>query len=109
MNNLNLIKGLKLSARAVRSHEIKNNSMTPDSAKLFFIIENLGRQLNGVITRANKHQHLSYSSRIEDVEKGVAVGISVTERVLPLVNEKALAKIHLKFSPLFMRIAKKVK
>ena len=110
VNNLGLIKGVKLKAVATRPDEIANlNEQNPPSRKIIFIIENMGEQLNTVQESAIKHNDITYSSRIKDVEKGVAVGLSVTERVLPVINESSLSKIQLQFSPLFMRIAKKVK
>jgi hypothetical protein len=109
VNNLSSIKGVKLKAVATQPHEIANLNGQDNPRKLIFIIENMGKQLNAVQESAIKHNDITYSSNIEDVEKGVAVGLSVTERVLPVINESSLSKIQLQFSPLFMRIAKKVK
>lgn len=110
VNNLNPIKGVKLKAVAIQPDEIANiNHQNPSSRKIIFIIENMGEQLNTVQETAIKHNDITYSSRIKDVEKGVAVGLSVTERVLPVINESSLSKIQLQFSSLFMRIAKKVR
>jgi hypothetical protein len=110
VNNLNPIKGVKLKAVAIRPDEIANlNHQNSRSRKIIFIIENMGEQLNTVQEMAIKNNNITYSSSIKDVEKGVAVGLSVTERVLPVINESSLSKIQLQFSPLFMRIAKKVK
>jgi hypothetical protein len=110
VNNLSPIKGIKLKAVAIRPHEIANlNVQKNHSRQLIFIIENMGEQLDTVQESAIKNNYITYSSSIEDVEKGVAVGLSVTERVLPVINESSLSKIQLQFSPLFMRIAKKVK
>jgi hypothetical protein len=109
VNNLSPIKGVKLKAVATQPHEIANLNGQDNPRKLIFIIENMGKQLNTVQESAIKHNDITYSSNIEDVEKGVAVGLSVTERVLPVINESSLSKIQLQFSPLFMRIAKKVK
>jgi hypothetical protein len=110
VNNLSPIKGIKLKAVAIRPHEIANlNVQKNHSRQLIFIIENMGEQFDTVQESAIKNNYITYSSSIEDVEKGVAVGLSVTERVLPVINESSLSKIQLQFSPLFMRIAKKVK
>lgn len=109
VNNLSPIKGVKLKAVAIRPHEIANlNDKNNRSRQLIFIIENMGEQLKAVQESAIKNNDITYSSSIKDVEKGVAVGLSVTERVLPVINESSLSKIQLQFSPLFMRIAKKV-
>ena len=109
VNNLSPIKGIKLKAVAIRPHEIANlNDQNNRSRQLIFIIENMGDQLKAVQESAIKNNDITYSSSIKDVEKGVAVGLSVTERVLPVINESSLSKIQLQFSPLFMRIAKKV-
>jgi hypothetical protein len=110
VNNLSPIKGVKLKAIAIQPHEIKNlKDQYKPSRKLIFIIENMGKQLNTIQELAIKNNDITYSSSIKDVEKGIAVGLSVTERVLPVINESSLSKIQLQFSPLFMRIAKKVK
>ncbi len=110
VNNLSPIKGVKLKAIAIQPHEIKNlKDQYKASRKLIFIIENMGKQLNTIQELAIKNNDITYSSSIKDVEKGIAVGLSVTERVLPVINESSLSKIQLQFSPLFMRIAKKVK
>ena len=109
VNNLSPIKGVKLKAVAIRPHEIANlNDKNNRSRQLIFIIENMGEQLKAVQESAIKNNDITYSSSIKDVERGVAVGLSVTERVLPVINESSLSKIQLQFSPLFMRIAKKV-
>jgi hypothetical protein len=110
VNNLSPIRGVKLKAVATHVHQIVNlkNKDNP-TRQLIFIIENMGEQLKTVQESAVKHNNITYSSSIKDVEKGVAVGLSVTERVLPVINESSLSKIKLQFSPLFMRIAKKVK
>lgn len=109
VNNLSPIKGVKLKAVAIRPHEIANlNDKNNRSRQLIFIIENMGEQLKTVQESAIKNNDITYSSSIKDVERGVAVGLSVTERVLPVINESSLSKIQLQFSPLFMRIAKKV-
>jgi hypothetical protein len=109
VNNLSPIKGVKLKAVAIRPDEIANlNDKNNRSRQLIFIIENMGDQLKAVQESAIKNNDITYSSSIKDVEKGVAVGLSVTERVLPVINESSLSKIQLQFSPLFMRIAKKV-
>ncbi|MFT4764325.1 MAG: hypothetical protein ACI9OH_001419 [Oleispira sp.] len=109
VNNLAPIKGVKLKAVAIRAHEISSlNDQNNRPRQLIFIIENMGEHLNAVQESAIKNNDITYSSSIKDVEKGVAVGLSVTERVLPVINESSLSKIQLQFSPLFMRIAKKV-
>jgi hypothetical protein len=109
VNKLSPIKGVKLKAVAIRPDEIANIiNQNNRPRQLIFIIENLGEQLKAVKLLAIKNNDITYSSSIKDVEKGVAVGLSVTERVLPVINESSLSKIQLQFSPLFMRIAKKV-
>lgn len=110
INNLPLIKGIKLKAIATRPDDLVNeNNRDNRFRQLIFIIENMGKQLYSVNELAINNNDITYSSSIKDVEKGVAVGLSVTERVLPIINESSLSKIQLQFSPLFMRIAKKVK
>ncbi len=110
INNLGPIKGIKLRAVAVRPDDIVNeHNRNNRFRQLIFIIENMGKQLYTVNELATKNNDITYSSSIKDVEKGVAVGLTVTERVLPVINESSLSKIQLQFSPLFMRIAKKVK
>jgi len=109
VNNLSPIKGIKLKAVAIGPDEVANLNDQANPRQLIFIIENMGEQLNAVQELAFKNNNITYSSSIKDVEKGIAVGLSVTERVLPVINESSLSKIQLQFSPLFMRIAKKVK
>lgn len=109
VNNLSPIKGVKLKAIAIRPDDIAHLNDQANPRQLIFIIENMGEQLNAVQESAIKNNYITYSSSIKDVEEGIAVGLSVTERVLPVINESSLSKIQLQFSPLFMRIAKKVK
>jgi hypothetical protein len=110
VNNLSPIKDIKLKAVAIHPDELVSlNDQDHHPRKVIFIIENMGKQLNAVQESAIKNNSITYSSSIKDVEKGIAVGLSVTERVLPVINESSLSKIQLHFSPLFMRIAKKVK
>ena len=124
INSFKLVKGTQLKAQAVslkafmrtrKEHGITSKAegsgnqafnRNEDGAHITFIIEDLGKQLNSLLEYT--HKDLTYSSSTKDVKEGVAVGISVTEMVLPVVNLQALSKINIKFSSLFMRIVKRV-
>lgn len=107
INELKPVKGAQLQARVVSLNsfiaEREKASLAP---QITFVIEGMGKQLSSLLSHAQ--QDLTYSSSIKDVEAGVAVGISVTERVLPAVNIPVISTMKIKFSPLFMRIAKRV-
>jgi len=109
INGLKPVKGVQLQALAVSLNTFIADRAEPKAngtPQITFIIEDMGKQLKRVL--AHTHQDLTYSSSIDDVEAGVAVGLSVTERVLPAVNTSVLLKMQIKFSSLFMRIAKRV-
>lgn len=108
LNNLEVKNGRKFSSVSMRYDEWRKSGKGKDENTIFFIIENLGGQLALLLDHANQHNILTYSSRVDDVENGVAAGISVTERVLPAVNKKTLNEINWQFNDLFMRVAKKV-
>lgn len=75
---------------------------------LVFLVDPLKQDLPPLLERLNALAILSYSPRLSDLKRGVALGISVTERVLPAVNLQSLNDLGLEFSTLFMRIAVEV-
>lgn len=81
------------------------DSQWPD---IVFFVDPLKRDLGPLLALLKRQKILTYSPRIGDLHQGAALGISVTEKVLPAVNPVALSELGLSFSSLFMRIAQEV-
>ena len=73
-----------------------------------FLVERLDdAQLARVITFAEKKHRLLFSPYSGDVERGVMVGISVTNRVKPFFNLQALRRANVEINALLMKMSKR--
>ena len=80
----------------------------PEPVKgVLFITEPVSSGLSQLNQFAISNQMLSYSPFKGDVERGVATGYQVTDKVLPLVNIAALRNANIELKAFFMRIAVK--
>lgn len=62
-------------------------------------------QLGHVISLAKAHRVIVFSPFEGDVERGVLSGISVSDRILPYVNLRALGDSGIRLKSFFMKIA----
>lgn len=72
-----------------------------------FVAQRLGDDMDAVLEYCRRHHVLSFSPFEGDVERGVAAGIAVSDRVLPYVNVAAMDAAGLRIKPFFLRIAER--
>ncbi len=79
----------------------------PAPAGAIFIAEELGKDLERLIEFAAQRKVLLFSPFKGDVERGVAAGFRVTDKVLPMVNMTALKQSNIQLKAFFLRVAVK--
>ena len=100
---------------AIRGHELRIESaslgelegLDPPPASAIFIAEPLGADLERLLDLARQRKLLLFSPFEGDVERGVATGFRVTDKVLPMVNMKSLKQTNVQLKAFFLRIAVK--
>ena len=103
-NNAN-IGGMYVEIKAV---SVEDGLQGNDLPTAMFIAERLGEaQLNKVMKFANDSQRLVFSPFTGDVERGVTVGISVTNRVKPYFNLASLRQSKISINALLMKMSKR--
>lgn len=79
-----------------------------DPPTAIFIVEKLTEaQLKKVMDYSNKTHRLVFSPFLGDVERGVTVGISVTNRVKPYFNLPSLRQSKVSINALLMKMSKR--
>ena len=118
LNNNHLAKQLADGLRqsdAVRQRklEISNLSLSEllerDAlqASALFVVEPMGDELEQLVEFSRQQKLLLFSPYKGDVERGVAAGFRVTDKVLPMVNMDALKQSNIFLKAFFLRIAVK--
>ena len=79
----------------------------PAPASAIFIAETLGSDLEPLIEFVERKKILLFSPFKGDVERGVAAGFRVTDKVLPMVNMTALKQSNIQLKAFFLRVAVK--
>ncbi|MCZ4303220.1 YfiR/HmsC family protein [Zoogloeaceae bacterium G21618-S1] len=99
------IRGIALQVKSVRVDQLASYA----NAKVagIFVAQRLGDDIDAVLAFSRRHQSLSFSPFPGDVERGVAAGISVSDRVLPYVNIDAVDAAGVRIKPFFLRIAER--
>ena len=72
-----------------------------------FISEQLDQRLPELITFSQQQRALLFSPFRGDVKRGVATGLRVTDKVLPMVNLESLKQSKIQLKAFFLRIAVK--
>nr|CRH05578.1 conserved exported protein of unknown function [Candidatus Magnetococcus massalia] len=72
-----------------------------------FIAEPLGDELLKVVSVARSQQVLLISPFKGDVDRGATGGISITDRVQPLINMQALRAAGIELKSFFLRVSKR--
>jgi hypothetical protein len=103
-NNDN-IGGMYVTIKVV---SVADGLQKDDLPTAMFIVERLSdAQLNKVMKFANDSQRLLFSPFTGDVERGVTVGISVTNRVKPYFNLASLRQSKISINALLMKMSKR--
>ncbi|MBT0960449.1 YfiR/HmsC family protein [Denitromonas iodatirespirans] len=86
-------------------------SQLPDYAKAkvagVFVAQRMGDDLGAVLDFSRRQKLLSFSPFAGDVERGVAAGLVVSDRVLPYVNTGAVDAAGVRIKPFFLKIAER--
>jgi len=77
------------------------------SAAGVFVAQRFGDDIHSIVEFSRRHHLLSFSPFEGDVERGVAAGMVVSDRVLPYVNVAAVDASGLRIKPFFMKIAER--
>ncbi len=99
------IRGIPLRVDVVEIEQLPSHS--PEGVAGVFVAQRLGEDMPTVIDFCRRHHLLSFSPFEGDVERGVAAGIVVSDRVLPYVNVAAMDAAGLRIKPFFLRIAER--
>lgn len=105
INRVGKIRGRPLKAETISLDELL--AAEPLPLGVVFIAEPLDRQLPDLIRFAQQQRLLLFSPFAGDVERGVATGFQVTDKVLPQVNMASLKQSKIQLKAFFLRIAVK--
>ncbi len=72
-----------------------------------FLTQRLRHRLAALIRYGRDHRVIVFSPFAGDVERGVAAGILISDRILPLINVEAIAASGIRFKSFFLRIAER--
>ena len=105
IGRIGLVKKRQLDTRVISLDELLALTIEPMST--VFIAEPMEARLDALIEYAHDRRVLLFSPFKGDVDKGVATGFKVTDRVRPLVNLESLRKSKIQLKAFFLRIAVK--
>jgi hypothetical protein len=92
----------------VEAMSINEEFLPEDVPTALFVVERLtDAQLEKVMAFANETHRLVFSPYLGDVERGVTVGISVTNRVKPYFNLSSLRESKVSINALLMKMSKR--
>lgn len=94
-----------LEVQGIALTELLERELEPSA--VIFIVEPLGANLPRLIEFVERRKVLLFSPFEGDVERGVAAGFRVTDKVLPLVNVTALKQSNIHLKAFFLRVAVK--
>ena len=101
----NNIGGMSIATRVLSASEVLPDEDIPVA---IFLVEKLSdAQLLKVVSYAESAQRLVFSPYTGDVERGVTVGISVTNRVKPFFNLASLRRSKVVINALLMKMSKR--
>jgi len=99
------IKNRRLDTRAISLDQLLALDIVPMST--IFVAEPMEGRLDALIEYSKSKRALLFSPFKGDVDKGVASGFHVTDRVRPLVNMDSLKQSKIQLKAFFLRIAVK--
>jgi hypothetical protein len=99
----------------IRRHELEIESLSmtdllqgdPAPTSAIFLVEPVGRELDELLAFTERKRVLLFSPFVGDVERGIATGFRVTDKVLPMVNMTALKQSNIQLKAFFLRVAVK--
>ncbi len=105
LEKVDRIQQRKLEIESITLSDLLASDPAPASA--IFIAENLGDDLEPLLEFVERRKILLFSPFKGDVERGVAAGFRVTDKVLPMVNMTALKQSNIQLKAFFLRVAVK--
>ncbi len=105
LDKVDRVRERKLAVDSIALPQLLASEPPPMSA--IFIAEELGDELEPLIDFAASQKVLLFSPFKGDVERGVAAGFRVTDKVLPMVNMTALKQSNIQLKAFFLRVAVK--
>lgn len=105
IGRVGLIKKRQLDTQAISIDKLLRLEIQPMST--IFIVEPMESRLGDLIEYSQVRRALLFSPFKGDVDRGVATGFLVTDRVRPLVNPESLRQSKIQLKAFFLRIAVK--
>lgn len=99
------IRGIPVQVKVVGVDELRD--LKGVGVAGVFVAQRLGGEIGAILDFSRRHRMLSFSPFEGDVERGIAAGISVSDRVLPYVNVAAVDAAGIRIKPFFLRIAER--
>lgn len=97
------IKGRELKVDVMSFAKLLNGSSTPPDA--LFLSERLVDDIPAVAAYGIQHGVITFSPFNGDVELGILAGISISDRILPYINNGTLRRTQLSLKPFFLKVA----
>lgn len=104
LSTVKRIRNLPLRISTLRYSRLEQLKTDPPAA--LFLAEWSPDDLSRVVRFGITHRRIVFSPFAGDVTKGVATGIFVSDRILPLVNLKTLAAADIVLKPFLLEVAK---
>ena len=105
LQKIDRIRKRKLQVESISLANL--TALHPPPTSAIFIVEPLGDDLDKLLEFGKRRKLLLFSPFEGDVERGVATGFRVTDKVLPMVNMGALKQTNIQLKAFFLRIAVK--
>lgn len=105
LEKIGKIRKRELVIESLSMTDLLAGNPAPTSA--IFLVEPLGRELGDLLEFTERKRVLLFSPFEGDVERGVATGFRVTDKVLPMVNMTALKQSNIQLKAFFLRVAVK--
>lgn len=103
LNEVKHISGLPIRLSLAHYDQLDEHARKPPQG--IFLVEPNSQALPAVIRFSEHHELISFSPFRGDVERGIFAGMQISDRVLPLINQRTLSRLPHGMKPFFLRIA----
>ncbi len=97
------IAGLLIEPLSIAAAELESQPAEPLGA--VFVCQRLGDALGSAVVYATRRGALLFSPFDGDVERGAHAGIRISDRILPLLNRRAVDEAGIQLKPFFLGVA----
>ena len=105
LEKIGKIRSYALQVESISLPDLLASDPVPSSA--IFIAEPINTELGDLLDFVQRQHVLLFSPFEGDVERGVATGFRVTDKVLPMVNMTSLKLSNIQLKAFFLRVAVK--